>query len=236
MSIKYFCDCCKKEITVIKSRVVVQVMSMMDEKKTTHHLCQNCWSKDIEKVLTGAVIEKPLAKEPQIDSITASVIAALAEESTVVVETGVKDDKKESPENGLQSWEVSQSKGSSKYFTDEICPKIHRFILLGSKPYPISRVIGIPYQSLNIYFKSFNKDVLNDYTPKTDVSKLKNYAITYNRIIPKIKALLATGTWSFTSIASECNVPEKLVQIIWDELPWFMDCNADTDTDDSDTE
>lgn len=254
MSIKYFCDYCKLEISIPKARMVLQLVNMEDEKKTQYHLHKGCWEKYIKDVVTGSSV--PIKTEcAELDTTTALIdkMASELKESdtmkkeevsapvnTDIIEQVSKKDKKskknleEQVEHDekiatadidrdlFREWEITRSSRVTQYFTNKACSYIHRYLLLGSKPRAISMKMNIPYQSVILYIKLWNKQGLGKYEPIMAEDILEGYAIKYRSVIPKVKALMATCTWSNVDIASECAIPEEVVQVVWDELPYFV--------------
>lgn len=217
MSIKYFCDYCKEEITKQKDRVVVQATSMKDDKKQAFHFHNNCWSNYMYAMLADG---KSFDKKQLIEETSIQEDIKEQESQTEIEEQ--EEQEKSVDTVKYREWERSQSKRESKYFTDEVCAKLHRFILLKSKPMAISKQLNIPYQTICLYLKNFNQYKLDNYCSEVDINTLRKCREEYGKIIPKVKTLMATCTWSNTSIAYDCGIPEDVVQLVWDELPWFI--------------
>lgn len=243
MSVKYYCDCCKQVIANKKDRVLVNTLIVEGDKKSAYHFHTSCWQQSLKRMLEDNFVQED---KPAVDSIiqTSLIEQAVSEQFRAIPENtespaitlSVEPEKSvrvmtvDVDRDNWREFELTECKGITKYFTNEVCSKLHRFIMLESKPRPISNYFNIPYQTVVLYMRTYKGKYLDSYKPLVDTAELDKIKEEYCKQIPKIKALLATCTWPFADVASECVVPEEVVRTIWDELPYFIkDYNSEKD-------
>ena len=231
MSIKYYCDKCKGHIVKKEQRVTLSVLESVNDKKTVYHLCSDCWG-DVRQYL----IEEPTLPTECTSTQSAQSTQTGSKTFSELLQEQMIKDSDATPTNSagrvktvdidrhkFQEWELTCCPTNSKYFTNEVCSALHRFMLIGAKSNAMARYFNIPYQNINLYMRTtYRPVVMETYQPKIDKSILEAYAFNYKSAIPKVKALMATCTWSFKDIAEECHIPESVVSIIWNELPYFV--------------
>lgn len=222
MSFKCFCDFCKEEIKT-SSRIAIQVNDA--DKKMVFHYHNNCYKSYIKRVLEGVTVPKQSAETVE-DTKTLS--------SVPIVETPIVKKPNEPLKEKIltidvdrdkfKEWELTKSKGITKYFTNAVTAKIHRYFLLKTSYKAISNMFDIPYQTVVLYHHEFDKTGLAPYSPTMDKNTLDKAWANYKNKIPKILALIgsANRTWTFDAIHYECDVPIEIVKMIWDELPYFV--------------
>ena len=210
MSIKFYCDICKKEIKKSTERVTITIQEYDGgEKKCIKHACPTCFTHKV----------KDLFKEVKE---TKSTEEALTEHYGTLKKDTVHNDIIINLESvGEREFNKPRIKGISKYFTLHSCYYIHRFNLLGSKVIKISERVRIPYQSVKNYVSELELNIDGSYLPETEFKDLVKIEERIKNDIPKIKALLATCTWSFKDVADETNHPVEDIETFFRDLPWF---------------
>ena len=222
MSFKCFCDLCKEEINT-SSRIAIQVNDA--DKKTVFHYHNNCYKSHIKCILEGVTASKQSIEDTE-DTKTLTSIPTV--ETPIVKKPNEPLKEKiltvDVDRDKFKEWELTKSKGITKYFTNAVTAKIHRYFLLKTPYRAISNMFHIPYQTVVFYHHEFDKTGLASYSPIIDKSTLEKIWSNYKNKIPKILALIgsASRTWTFDAIHYECDIPIEIVQMIWDELPYFV--------------
>ena len=121
----------------------------------------------------------------------------------------------------LITWDTPRVVRGSKYFTPEVCKDLHRYILCGASAKVLSDTFNIPYQVMRNYLGSFAENSVG-FKPTADISTLDAVLEKYKESIGKVCVLVATGNWSLKDIRWDCDIPEDVWSILWDNLPWFI--------------
>lgn len=211
MSIVYICDNCKKSINNPNTRVVLQANLMDSGKKIVKHFHKTCYLGYIQPAIDGKNYKEDVSEIP--DSIK------VLESSS---NTDDNEEEQEALPNVVSDFNTPQVIKHSAYFTVEKCFHVHRFIALGARAVTIAKRCDIPYQTTVNYVRAFNKECINKYTPTNPISTLEKVIDNNLRQLPKLKALLATCSWSIKDAANECDMDEKDAQVFFDDLPWFL--------------
>lgn len=226
MSCYYVCDVCNKNITASIARVNIAIQKSGEQTKTIKHACNSCYVKHLQPLLNGklAIIEE---QKESATNTTQNVVQD-------VVKGDVKEEQSKDTENveektfeeslaELPKFDRPQVTRRSKYFTEKNCFNFHRMILIGAKPIAIAKSFGIEYQMIRNYANSFDKSVAEGYQPINPVSELERICKNFKKQLPKVKALIATCTWSTKDIADETDIPERDIIIYFEDIPWFED-------------
>lgn len=198
MSIKYYCDICSREIDPARKRNIITLHRFDTDKKKVYHACDACYESKVESIFkkekdASKVINKTLNKDIVIDVENVS----------------------------YSNFNKPRVKAASKYFTLSTCYFIHRLHLMGAKSIRIAEMLSIPYQSVKNYLNSFILTVDDDYITETRVDDLKQVEERIKHVIPSIKALFATCTWSVKDIASDVDALPEDVETFFRDFPWF---------------
>lgn len=201
MSIRYYCDICSREIDPARKRNIITLHRFDTDKKKVYHACDRCYEDSVEAIFKKDKVNNTNSKE----------------ETQVLNKTIVIDVENVSYSN----FNKPRVKATSKYFTVSTCYYIHRLHLMGAKSIRIAEMLSIPYQSVKNYLNSFILTVDDGYITETRVDDLKQVEERIKHVIPKIKSLYATCTWSVKDIASDVDALPEDVETFFRDFPWF---------------